>query len=50
MVSSVGFLTTPAISLLLANVLLGEPITADLLAGSALIVLGVGCAAWPIRR
>ena len=50
MVSSVGFLTTPAISLLLANVLLGEPITADLLAGSALIILGVGCAAWPVRR
>ncbi len=50
MVSSVGFLTTPAISLLLANVLLGEPITADLLVGSALIVLGVGCAAWPARR
>jgi len=50
MVSSVGFLTTPAISLLLANVLLGEPITADLLAGSALIILGVGCAAWPLRR
>jgi O-acetylserine/cysteine efflux transporter len=50
MVSSVGFLTTPAISLLLANVLLGEPITADLLAGSALIILGVGCAAWPARR
>jgi O-acetylserine/cysteine efflux transporter len=50
MVSSVGFLTTPAISLLLANILLGEPITADLLAGSALIVLGVGSAAWPARR
>ena len=31
-VSSVGFLTTPAISLILANLLLGEPITADLLA------------------
>jgi drug/metabolite transporter (DMT)-like permease len=50
MVSSVGFLTTPAISLLLANLLLGEPITADLLAGSALIILGVGFAAWPARR
>ena len=50
MVSSVGFLTTPAISLLLANLLLGEPITADLLAGSALIMFGVGCAAWPARR
>ena len=33
MVSSVGFLTTPAVSLLLANLLLGEQITADLLAG-----------------
>ena len=50
MVSSVGFLTTPAISLLLANLLLGEPITADLLAGSALIMFGVGCAAWPAWR
>jgi drug/metabolite transporter (DMT)-like permease len=50
MVSSVGFLTTPAISLLLANLLLGEPITADLLVGSALIMFGVGCAAWPARR
>ncbi|HEY7579207.1 MAG TPA: DMT family transporter [Acetobacteraceae bacterium] len=48
-VSSVGFLTTPAVSLILANLLLGEPITADLLAGSGLIVLGVGCAAWPWR-
>ena len=37
-VSSVGFLTTPAISLILANLFLGEPITADLLAGSALII------------
>ena len=49
-VSSIGFLTTPAISLLLANLLLGEPITADLLAGSALIICGVGIAAWPARR
>ncbi len=49
-VSSVGFLTTPAISLILANLLLGEPITADLLAGSALIIFGVGVAAWPTRR
>ena len=50
MVSSVGFLTTPAVSLLLANLLLGEAITADLLAGSALIMAGVACAAWPRRR
>ena len=49
-VSSVGFLTTPAISLILANLMLGEPITTDLLAGSALIIFGVGCAAWPRRR
>jgi O-acetylserine/cysteine efflux transporter len=49
-VSSVGFLTTPAISLMLANLLLGEPITTDLVAGSALIIFGVGCAAWPMRR
>jgi drug/metabolite transporter (DMT)-like permease len=49
-VSSVGFLTTPAISLLLANLLLGEPVTADLLLGSALIIGGVGVAAWPVRR
>ncbi len=49
-VSSVGFLTTPAISLILANLMLGEPITADLLTGSALIIFGVGVAAWPARR
>jgi O-acetylserine/cysteine efflux transporter len=49
-VSSVGFLTTPAVSLLLANVFLGEPLTTDLLAGSALIMAGVACAAWPSRR
>lgn len=48
-VSSIGFLTTPAVSLILANLLLGEPITVDLLTGSALIVFGVGCAAWPRR-
>jgi drug/metabolite transporter (DMT)-like permease len=47
MVSSVGFLTTPAVSLLLANLLLGEQITADLLAGSALIIGGVAIAAVP---
>jgi O-acetylserine/cysteine efflux transporter len=49
-VSSVGFLTTPAVSIILSNLLLGEPITADLLAGSALIMTGVGCAAWPGQR
>jgi O-acetylserine/cysteine efflux transporter len=50
MVSSVGFLSTPAVSLILANLFLGEPITADLLAGSALIMSGVAVAAWPERR
>lgn len=50
MVSSIGFLTTPAVSLILANVFLGEPFTADLLAGSALIMAGVVFAAWPGRR
>jgi drug/metabolite transporter (DMT)-like permease len=49
-VASVGFLTTPAVSLILANLMLGEDITIDLLAGAALIVLGVGFAAWPARR
>ena len=49
-VSSVGFLTTPAISLILANVFLGEPFTADLLLGSVLIIGGVGFAAWPDKR
>jgi drug/metabolite transporter (DMT)-like permease len=48
-VSSVGFLTTPAVSLLLANVFLGEPLTLDLVAGSALIMAGVAFAAWPAR-
>ncbi len=47
MVSSIGFLTTPAVSLLLASLLLGEKITADLLLGSALIVGGVAIAAFP---
>jgi len=49
MVSSIGFLATPAVSLLLANVLLGEPLTLDLLAGSALIISGVAIAALPGR-
>ena len=49
-VSSVGFLMTPAISLILANVFLGEPFTTDLLLGAALIIGGVGFAAWPGRR
>ena len=48
-VSSIGFLSTPAVSLLLANLFLGEPLTADLLGGSALIMAGVVCAARPRR-
>ncbi|WP_428488672.1 DMT family transporter [Rhodopila sp.] len=50
LVSSVGFLTTPAVSLIMANLFLGEPFTPDLLAGSALIMVGVAAAAWPKRR
>jgi drug/metabolite transporter (DMT)-like permease len=50
LVSSVGFLTTPAVSLILANIFLHEPLTPDLLAGSALIMAGVAFAAWPRRR
>jgi O-acetylserine/cysteine efflux transporter len=49
-VASVGFLATPAIGLLLSTLLLGEPLGADLLAGSALILGSVGLAAWPQRR
>ena len=48
-VSSVGFLATPAVGLVLSNLVLGEPITPDLLAGSALILAGVGLAALPAR-
>jgi O-acetylserine/cysteine efflux transporter len=50
LVASVGFLTTPAISLIVANVVLHEAFTADLVAGSALIMAGVACAALPGRR
>ncbi len=50
MVASVGFLMTPAAGLLLSTLWLHEPLTADLLLGSALILGGVGCAAWPQRR
>jgi O-acetylserine/cysteine efflux transporter len=48
-VSSVGFLATPAVGILLSNWILGEKITTDLLAGTALILAGVGLAAWPAR-
>jgi O-acetylserine/cysteine efflux transporter len=49
-VSSVGFLATPAAGLILSNLMLGERLTPDLLFGSALILGGVGLAAWPPRR
>jgi O-acetylserine/cysteine efflux transporter len=45
LVSSVGFVTTPAVSLILANIFLSEAFTPSLLAGSALIMAGVACAA-----
>ncbi len=48
-VSSVGFLMTPAVSLVLADLFLGEAFTSDLLWGAALIIGGVGAAAWPGR-
>jgi drug/metabolite transporter (DMT)-like permease len=48
MVSSIGFLTTPAVSLLLANLILGEAVTADLLIGSALVIGSVAVAALPM--
>jgi O-acetylserine/cysteine efflux transporter len=46
-VSSVGFLMTPAVSLVLANRFLGAAFTSDLLSGAALIIGGVGAGAWP---
>lgn len=49
MVASVGLLMTPAAGLLLATWWLGEPLGLDLLAGTALILGGVGFAAWPRR-
>jgi drug/metabolite transporter (DMT)-like permease len=49
MVTSVGFLATPAVGLVLSNLVLGEPFTPDLLAGSALVLGSVGIAAWPGR-
>ena len=50
MVTSVGFLATPALGLVLATQWLDEPLGPDLLMGSALILGGVACAAWPVRR
>jgi O-acetylserine/cysteine efflux transporter len=49
-VSSVGFLATPAVGVLISAWILGETITLDLVAGTALILVGVGLAAWPERR
>lgn len=48
-VASLGFLATPAVGLLLSALWLGEPLTADLLAGAALILGGVAVATWPGR-
>ncbi len=48
-VSSVGFLATPAVGLILANLVLGEALTPDLLGGTALILGGVAIAALPGR-
>jgi O-acetylserine/cysteine efflux transporter len=48
-VSSVGFLGTPAGGLILANLMLGEKLTADLVGGTALILGGVAIAAFPGR-
>lgn len=50
MVSSVGMLATPAFGLALSTVWLGEAFGVDLILGSALILGGVGVAAWPGRR
>jgi drug/metabolite transporter (DMT)-like permease len=50
MVASVGFLATPAFGLVFSTLWLHEPLGIDLLAGSALILSGVGCAAWPTRK
>lgn len=48
-VASLGFLATPAVGLLLSALWLDEPLTADLLAGAALILGGVAVATWPGR-
>lgn len=50
MVSSIGFLATPALGLLLSAWWLGERLTPDLLAGAGLILTGVAIAAWPQAR
>lgn len=50
MVASVGFLLTPAGGLILSALWLGERMGADLVLGAALILAGVGAAAWRGRR
>jgi hypothetical protein len=40
----------PAVSLILANLLVHEKFTPDPLVASALIMASVACAAWPRRR
>ena len=49
-VSSVGFLATPATTLVLSNLMLHEPITLDLILGFLLIMAGVGFAAFSRER
>ena len=49
-VSSIGFLVTPAVGLVLSNLTLGERLTPDLLLGSALILGGAAFAAIPERH
>jgi drug/metabolite transporter (DMT)-like permease len=49
-VASVGFLMTPAVGLLLSTWWLGEPLGADLLLGSAMIIGGVAVSVIPARR
>lgn len=48
-VASVGFLMTPAVGLVLATLWLGEPLGADLLLGTALILGGVAASVLPGR-
>jgi O-acetylserine/cysteine efflux transporter len=49
-VASVGVLLTPAAGLALSTLWLGEAFGLDLQIGSALILGGVACAAWPQKR
>lgn len=49
-VTSVGYLTTPAFGILLSALIVHEPVTPDLVAGTTLILAGVGLAVWPARR